>query len=362
MYRLMALLFAVLVAASPAGARPMTPEDRGRADNFAQRIQKVYDQGMALSAKMDAAQDYIDDYYAGELEPAEIIDEQDEAEPPGEVGPEAFTEALDPFLEGMRAAIADYRARYSRAPSSPSIGSEPHERILNEFARTVVGLGGLLDRQLGVLYSLREAALNSDEGAYFAGTADSMALAADMKLAENQSLEASLVAMERSHPQRGLVKAVVGGNRVMAVALRVMEAGFRGENFDTKQFALELETGLRDAGRSIVEGERAAREMLKRLEGKFAETAADRHNARFTGELVKAYGRAFAIERGILETERRLLDFLRAVNAGEEDTDSALDAVLEFQADLDEQVPQRIEEAAIRQQMADEYARVMDGF
>lgn len=361
MYRSTALLFAVLIAASPAGARPMTPEDYGRAGNFAQRIQNVYEKGMALSAEMDAARDYIDEYNAGEPEPEDIIDEQDQAEPTGEVSPEAFTEALDPFLESMRAAIADYRARYPRAPSPPSIGSEPHERVLGGFAGMVVALGGLLDRQLGVLYSLREAALNRDENAYFSATADSVGLAADLKLAENLSLEASLVAMERGHPQRGLVMAVVGGNRVMAVALRVTEAGFRGEDIDTIKFALELETGLRDAGRAIVEGERADREMLKRLEGKFAETDADRYDARFTGELVKAYERAFAIERGILETERGLLDFLRAVNAGEEDTDSAFDTVLEFQADLEEQVQQRGEETAIRQQMTDEYARVMDG-
>lgn len=361
MYRLTALLFAVLVAAPPAAARSMTAQDLARAGNFAERIQKVFDQGMAMSAEMDTARDYIDDYQAGDLEAAEIIDEQDQAEPAEEMSPEAFTEALDPFLAGMREAIEDYRARYPRAPSSPSIGSEPHERILGGFAKTVVGLGGLLDRQLGVLHGLRAAALARDEDAYAAATADSTALAADLKLAENRSLEASLVAMERGHPQVGLVKTVIGGNRVMAVALRVMEAGYRGRDFDIVELALELETGLRDAGRAIVEGERAARAMLKSLEGKFAQTDADRYKARFTGELVKSYGRAFAVEREILDLQRGLLDFLRAVNAGEEDPEDALDAVLEFQEVLDELVELRDEETAVRQEMTDEYARVMDG-
>lgn len=375
MYRLMVLLLAVLVAASPAEARQMTPEDQKRAASFAQSIQKVYDRAMAMSVEMDTAQDYIDSYIAGDLTRPASTDELDQQDPEGqreledqgnpagfaiEIGPAEFIEALDPFLEGTRAGIDEYRARYPRAPSSPSIGSPPHERTLTSFAKAVVGLGGLLDRQLGLLYRLRDAALAGDEDAYMAATAGTMALAADMKLAENQSHEASLVAMEPEHPRRGLVKAIIGGNRVMAVALRVMEAGFRGREYDTARYSLEVETGLRDAGRGIVEGERAAWEMLKDLEGKFAETNADRYHARYTGEMVKAYDRAFAIEREILETQRGLLDFFRAVNSGDEDTDSAVEAVLDFQAELEERIRFRVEEQNIRRDMDDEYARAMD--
>ena len=186
-----------------------------------------------------------------------------------------------------------------------------------------------------------------------------MALAGEMILAENLSLEGSLVAIKPGHPQRGLVKAIIGGNEAMAVALRVVEASFRDAEFDAGKFALGVETSLRDAGRGIVEGEKAARRMLASLEGKFATTEADRYSARFIGEFVRAYERAFVIERGILETERELLDYLRAVNAGTDDPDSALDAIVEFQAALEEQLNQRLEEQNIRLEMAAEFARTL---
>jgi hypothetical protein len=341
MHRLTAILFLVLVAAAPASAGQLTPADLERVTNFAQRMQAVYEEGMALSFDLDGAEDYIESFHAGEMEQAE------------------FTTALDPFLDSMDASVADFRARYPRAPSPPSIGSEIHERSLSGLAAMVVGLGDQLDRQLAVLYRLREAALAGDDDAYDTASADSMALAGEMIMAENVSLEGSLVAIAPGHPQQGLIKAIIGGNEAMAVALRVVEASLRGADFDAGEFALGVETSLRDAGRGIVEGEKAARQMLKNLEGKFAATETDRYSARFIGEFVKAYERAFVIERDILEAERDLLDYLRAVNAGTDDPENALEAITEFQAELEEQSSRRLEEQNIRLEMAAEFARTV---
>ena len=341
MRRLTVLCFAVLIAALPAEARQVTAEGLERAAGFMQRMQKAYEEGLALSFEMGNAEEYIDSYYAGELDPAE------------------FAGALDPFLDGMRAAVDDFRARYPRAPSPPSIGSPKHERSLAGFAQMVVGLGDQLDRQLDVLHRLRDAALAGDEDAYDLATADSMALAGEMILSENLYMEGSLVAIKPDHPQQGLNKAIIGGNEAMIVALKVIEANYRGEDFDARKFALDVETSLKNAGRAIVEGENAARRMLKNLEGKFAANQTERSGARFIGELVKAYGRAFAVERAILETERGLLDYLRAVNAGSEDSDTALDAMADFQVELEEQVSRRLEELNIRLELAAEYARTL---
>lgn len=341
MYRVAALLFAVLVAAPPAIAREPAPEDIRRAAHFAQRIQKVYEEGVALSLEMDGAEEYIDSFRYGEVDQTE------------------FTAALDPFLDSMRGAVDDFRARYPRAPSPPAIGSPKHERSMAEFAQMVVDLGDQLDRQLGGLHRLRGAALAGDENAYDLATADSMALAGEMILAENLYMEGSLVAIKSDHPQQGLNKAIIGGNEAMIVALKVIEANYRGEDFDARKFALDVEDSLRSAGRAIIEGENAARRMLKNLEGKFAANQAERSGARFIGELVKAYGRAFAVERAILETERGLLDYLRAVNAGSEDSDTALDAMADFQVELEEQVSRRTEELNIRLEMAAEFARTL---
>lgn len=338
MYRLTAVFFLVLFTALPAQARELSPEDLARAVNFAQRMQKVYEEGIALSFELDGAEDYIESFYAGELEQSE------------------FTDALDPFLDSIGAAVADFRKRYPRAPSPPSIGSEKHERSLAGFAAMVVGLGDQLDQQLRVVHRLRGAALAGDDVAYDTATADSMGLAGNMILAENVSLESSLTALKPDHPQHGLVKAIIGGNEAMAVALRVIEAVYRGEEFDAGTYALGVETSLRQSGRAIVEGENAARQMLKNLEGKYAATNADRHGAQFIGELVAAYERAFVIERAILETERGLLDYLRAVNAGDQTPENALDAMTEFQASLDEQLAERMDELNIRLQMAADFA------
>lgn len=144
MHRLSAILFLILVAAAPAAAGQLTPADLERATNFAQRMQAVYEEGMALSFDMDGAEEYIESFHAGELEADE------------------FTSALDPFLESMIAAVADFRTRYPRAPSPPSIGSKKHERSLSGLAAMVVGLGDQLDRQLGVLHRLRDAAIAGD--------------------------------------------------------------------------------------------------------------------------------------------------------------------------------------------------------
>jgi hypothetical protein len=341
MYRLIAVLFLLLFAALPAEAQKLTPEDIERAANFSQRMQKVYEEGIALSFELDGAEEYIDSFYAGELEQAE------------------FTSALNPFLDSISVAVADFRARYPRAPSPPSIGSKKHERSLAGFASMAVGLGDLLDRQLSVVYRLRDAVLAGDESAYGVASADSMGLAGEMILAENVSLDGSLIALTPDHPQHGLVKAIIGGNEAMVVALRVVEASFRGGEFEAGAYALGVETSLLDAGRGIVDGEKAARQMLKNLEGQYAATDADRYSARFIGDLVKAYERAFLIERAILETERGLLDYLRAVNAGDEDPDTALEAMADFQTELEEQSQQRLEEQNIRLEMAAEFARTL---
>jgi hypothetical protein len=338
MYRLTAVAFLVLFTALPVQARELSPEDLARAVDFAQRMQKVYEEGIALSFELDGAEVYIESFYAGELEQAE------------------FTDALDPFLDGIGGAIADFRVRYPRAPSPPSIGSEKHERNLAGFAAMVVGLGDQLDQQLRVVLRLRDAALTGDDVAYDIATADSMGLAGKMILAENVSLEGSLTALKPDHPQHGLVKAIIGGNEAMAVALRVLEAFYRGADFDASTFALGVETSLRQSGRAIVDGENAARQMLRNLEGKFATTNADRHGAEFIGELVAAYERAFVIERAILETERGLLDYLRAVNAGDLAPDDALDAMTEFQMAPDDRLAERTEELNIRLQMAADFA------
>lgn len=341
MYRGATILFLVFVFALPAEARELTAANLERAANFAQRMQAVYQEGMALSASMDSAEEYIDSFHGGDMDQGE------------------FLETLDPFLEQMRADVDGFRTSYPRAPSPPSIGSEKHERSLEGLAHMVVGLGGLLDRQLGVLHRLRKAALAGDDVAYDSASADSLALVSEMILAENVSLEGSLIAVAPDHPQQGFIKAVIGGNEAMAVALRILEASFRGEDFDAAEFALGVETSLRDAGRGIVEGDNAARQMLRKLEGKFAETDADRHSARFIGELVQAYERAFVIERDILDAERGLLDYLRGVKAGTEDSDYAMQAVTEFQAKLEEQSNARLEEQNIRIEMTAEFARTL---
>ena len=342
MSRFLAGLVAVLVfIALPAAARQLSPADLERAANFTQRIQSAYQEGMALSFEMDDAEAYIDSFHAGEIEVEE------------------FKAALDPYMEGVRTAIDDFRARYPRAPSPPDIGSKPHEDSLAGFAEMVVALGGMLDRQYAILWRLRETALAGDQGGYDLASADSMGLAAEMIAGENASLRASLVAIKQTHPQHGLTSAIIGGNEAMAVALKVIEAEFRGEDFEAGKFALGVETSLRDAGRAVIDGEKAAQRMLKDLEGKFADTEADRYSARFIGELVKAYERAFAIEREILESQRGLLDYLRAVNADTETSDTALEEMADFQYALEEQIERRAQEQNIRLEMSAEFARKM---
>ena len=341
-YRLIALLFAILAAAAPVSAGELSPEGLERAARFAQRIETFYLDGRTLGLEMRDAAGYINSYHAGDIDPEE------------------FSAVLDPFLEYMRAPIDDYRARYPRAPMSPSVGSREHERRLAAFAKMVAGLGGHLDRQLGILHRLRDAALAGDEGAYEAATADLMTLSVAMILAENLWHEGMQATLAPENPRRGLLGAVIGGNEAKAIAFKIIEAGFRRKEFDAAKYALNVETGLRDAGRAIVESEKAARRMLEDLEGKFAKSEEDRYTARFTGESVRAYERALVIERAILETERGLLDYLRAVNAGNEDADIAVETMYEFQAELEEQIQHRLRERAIRQEMADEYARSLE--
>lgn len=341
-YRLTALLFAVLAAAAPVSAGELSPEELGRAARFAQRIEIFYLEGRTLGLEMRDAAGYIDSYYAGDIDPEE------------------FSAVLDPFLEDMRAPIDDYRARYPRAPMSPSVGGREHERRLAAFAKMVVGLGGHLDRQLGILHRLRDAALADDEGAYEAATADLMALSVAMILAENLWHEGMQATLAPENPRRGLLGAVIGGNEAKAIAFKIIEAGFRRNEFDAGKYALNVETGLRDAGRAIVESEKAARRLLEDLEGKFANSEEDRYTARFTGESVRAYERALVIERAILETERGLLDYLRAVKAGNEDAEIAVETMYEFLAELEEQIQQRLRERAIRQEMADKYTRSLE--
>lgn len=326
--------------AAEAGAGQPTAVDLERAAVFAQRMQTAYEEGMSLSLELDGAESYIDSFYAGELERGE------------------FTAALDPFLEDMEAAIRDYRSRYPKAPSPPSIGSPKHEQSLAVFARIVVKLGGLLERQLAATHQLRDAALAGDQAGYDAATADSLALTVEILKTENTSLQASLVAIEQGHPQYGLTKAIMGGNDAMAVAVRVLEAVFRGEGFDAGKFSLEVEAGLQSAERGIVDGERATTRMLRNLEGKFARTEADRYGARFVGELVEAYERAFAVEREILRVERGLLDYLRAVNAGEDTAaESAFATIAGLQSELEQWTTRRTEEQNIRLAMSAEFAR-----
>jgi hypothetical protein len=336
------LLLVSFFVAGAADAGELTPGNLARATRFVEAIRKVYDEGKALSRDMNGTAGYIDSYHAGDVDPEE------------------FADALNPFLAGMRVTIADYRTRYPRAPLSPSLGSLEHERSLDRFAKLIVKLGRLLARQLDVLYQLRDAALAGDNNAYDIAVADSLAVSADLILAENRFHEGVLATVEPENPRRGFIRAIVGGNEVTAVALRIIEAGYRGREFDAGKYALEVETGLRDVGRSIIEGENAARRMLKDLEGKFAVTEADRYRARYTGELVMAYERAFALERIILEIERGLLDYLRAVNAGSASADDAMEEMLDFYADLDEKIQQRREEENIRQAMADEYSRALE--
>lgn len=341
-YRLTAVLFAILAAAAPVSAGELSPEELGRAARFAQRVEIFYLDGRTLGLEMRDAAGYIDSYHAGDIELEE------------------FSAVLDPFLEDMRAPIDDYRARYPRAPMPPSVGSREHVNRLAAFAKMVVGLGEHLDRQLGILHRLRDAALTADEDAYEVATADLMALSAAMILAENLWHEGMQATLAPENPRRGLLGAIIGGNEARAVALGIIEAGYRGDEFDAGKYALNVETALRGAGRAIVESEKAARRMLNDLEGKFAKSEEDRYTARFTGESVQAYERALVIERAILETERGLLDYLRAVNAGNEDADIAVETMYEFQAELEEQIQQRLRERNIRREMADEFARSLE--
>jgi len=339
MYRPIAILFTLAIAVSPAQARQVSAADLQRAAHFCDRMQKVYEKGKDLNRKMDGARDYIAAFRDGEMEAAEFMDE------------------LDPFLEGMRSAVDGYRARYPRAPLPPSIGSKPYEKILAHFAKTVVDLGGLLDRQLGLLNRMRDAALRGDEISYEDAIANLLVVSRQMIKAENTALNASLVTMERRDPRYGLINAEIGGNKASAAALQVLEAGLRGADFDAGSLALAVETGLRDAARGIVDGEKATDQMLKDLEGKFAKTDADRRWAVHVGTMAEAYRRAFAVERGILETERRLLDYLRAVNAGDDNPDAAQGVIADFQYELQEQIRQRAAERDRRRQMNETYKR-----
>jgi hypothetical protein len=334
-----ALFFAVLAFAAPATAREIAPRDLERAKIFAERMQKVYEEGRALSTKLVDAERYIRRFQAGDVERAE------------------FAAALDPFLQDMRVAVDEYRRRYPRAPLPPRIGNPEKERNLGLLAETVVEFGDLLDRHLQLLGRLRAAALADDREAYNLATADSLALSRRLVQAENISLVASLLTIEPNHPKRGLMKAIIGGNEAMAVSLKLVEADFRGTEFDAGKLSLEVETALRDAQRGIVAGETATRRMFQSLEGKFAKTEADRHRARYIGEMVEAYERAFAIEREILRVERGLLDYLRAVNSGSETADTAVVTVGEIQTELAEWTALRIEEQEFRQAMSAELAR-----
>ena len=66
--------------------------------------------------------------------------------------------------------------------------------------------------------------------------------------------------------------------------------------------------------------------------------------------------------REILETQRGLLDYLRAVNAGTETSDTALEEMAEFQYALEEQIDRRAQEQNIRLEMSAEFARKMQTF
>ncbi len=336
------LLLAVLLAA-PALAGEPTAGDIRRAAQFSQFLHGMYGEAMAISRRLDDAETFIEEYRQGGMSEAD------------------FTAALDPWLDEQDAAVADYRRRYRRAPAPPSIGDARREASLGGFAEMVVGLGPMLDRQSRIVHRLRGAVLNGDNAAYDEASADSLGLAAEMVLAENAALEAASAAISPDHPQRGLNEAVIGGNEAVAIAVRVMEAVWRGQDFDSGAFALGVEKGLRRAERGIVDGERAARGLIGRLEGRRADSSRDIAEAEFIGELVRAYDRAFAIEREILDTERELLDWLRAVNAegGPANGDDARVAVADVQAELETQTAQRMAEQATRLEMVRAFSETM---
>lgn len=340
--RALAIILSVLVVGGSAVAAP-TAADIEVAARFTARLQQLYQEGMAVSMGLDDTETLIDSFNNGEIDG------------------DGLARAYGPAMARSRGGIDGYRAQLADGLTVPEIGDPVREKSMQGFAAMVTGLAGRLQAQYAIVERLHRAALSGDEAGYRVASADSLALAAGMVLDENIALENATAALAESHPQHGLYRAVIGGNEAIAVALRILEANYRGVEFNAAAYALGVERGLQRAESGIRDGDAAAAALAASFANRPAATPADEYSKQFIAELVEAYRRAFEVERRIAVIEHDFLDFLQTVSSGAEPAEDENFAVMavSFQADLELAIAERMEEQAVRIRMVQDYARTL---
>lgn len=342
MRKFRSFLIVLLFWPMPASAEPSHADIEAIAAHT-QRLQETYQQGLSISFGMDEAEAFIESFYDGEISEADL------------------RAGLDPFLVDVDNAIAGYRNAVAAGLQPPPIDDPKRARAMRSFSDMVVSLADRLDRQRAVVDTLLRAATSGDDAAYQVASADSLALAVEMVLAENVALETSQLALSPTHPQFGLNLSIIGGNEAVAIALRIIEADLRNEQFDAAAYARGVAGGLRRAEQGIDDGEAAIEKLIGSVRGKPVRTEQDRYSHEFIGRLGDAYRMAFVIERRILDAERDFLEFLRLVSGGGSGLsgDEMATRAAAFQVALEEHTAARMEQQAFRLQLVQEFASTM---
>jgi hypothetical protein len=340
--RLPVLAVLAFLAPCSAVAQQVTPQELEALARYSQTLQQHYQAGMAISMEMDAAEEVIDRYAAGDLAEAEMRDSVTAARA-------AARSATDEFEQGL-AAIGE----------RPRLADRKRDKAMQAYLETVRGIQGHLETQLALLDRLMSAALAGDTAAYNDAAADSLALAGRMIVAENVSVEASAIATGPRHPQTGLSEAVIGSNLAMLAALILTEDSMRGREPRISEARGAIEQGLERAGSGVKTGRHNAEAMWASMSSRPVVTEADELSKRFLRELADAYRTAFDIESEIGDAMRTFLDAVVAsldMQAGAADPLATTTA--SFQEEILRLVDLRMDEQARRYRMVQEFSAAL---
>lgn len=315
------------------------PVDVAAVAAFSQRLTVQYEEGVNIAGRMVDLEALIESYHEGEIDDG------------------ALTRTLDPELVAIGQSIENYRGGVSPDLESPA-GSAARDRSMQALVAQVAGLPDMLEDQLTTLADLRTAVLAGDEVAYNRAKARSLDHSADMIAAENVGLQTSAFAVASSHPQNGYLLAVMGSNDAMEVALRILAAGFRGDDFDAASYARDVEAAMTRAEQGVTDGEAAARTMALTFEEKTGGTEQEKHGRELIVRLMGLFDRAFVIERRLVAVERKFLEALRASVEDPTMSDKMLvERIAELRVEIQQVVAERMKELYLRLELVQEFGR-----
>lgn len=316
------------------------PVDVAAVAAFSQRLTVQYEEGVNIAGRMVDLEALIESYHEGEIDDG------------------ALTRTLDPELVAIGQSIENYRGGVSPDLESPPAGSAARDRSMQALVAQVAGLPDMLEDQLTTLADLRTAVLAGDEVAYNRAKARSLDHSADMIAAENVGLQTSAFAVASSHPQNGYLLAVMGSNDAMEVALRILAAGFRGDDFDAASYARDVEAAMTRAEQGVTDGEAAARTMALTFEEKTGGTEQEKHGRELIVRLMGLFDRAFVIERRLVAVERKFLEALRASAEDPAMSDTMLvERIAELRVEIQQVVAERMKELYLRLELVQEFGR-----